>query len=216
MTRCMIAPIGNAFMEGCKEQLIATADDLRRNGYETKIEGVPDICVTPFHGLGAMRNIVIISALLWGADYILIVDNDIRLSDPTVARRLISHNLSIVTPWFDQRPFASKDGIWHVIQNPMPEPRHGLLKIEWVAVNCILFATKVFQVIDPRLFTDPMIVNEEEYLFSYLKWKGFELWQDTDSIVEMLRPPTAFWKLIPGGKNPNPFVGQYRQRELQL
>ena len=205
---CLIAPIGDQFLSGCKESLVATAKDLEANDIITKVIGIQNVCVQPFHGLGAMRNQAILNALQNQADYLLIVDNDIRLSDPTAIRALIASSKEIIVPWFDQRALA-QPGIWHKIQSPMPAPNQGLIELQWIAVNCILIATSIFRFVDPRLFTDPMITNEEGYIFDYLRFKGVRLWQDTGVFVEMLRPPTRLWEVMLGGRNPNPVPEEY-------
>lgn len=216
--KCFIASIGQEYLSGCKESIIAAIDDLTSHSCDVVFVGIHNICIQPFHGLGAMRNQAIIQALLRQMDYVLIIDNDIRLVDPTIVWKLMQTGKPVVTPWFDQRHCSLGDGVhrWYMVQNPTPEPHQGLVPLEWVAVNCILFATSVFNTVGPRLFTDPMITNEEQYIFDYLKLKGFQLWQDTDSIVEMLRPPTRFWDLIADGKNPNPNIHAKTYSEMTI
>ena len=198
---CHIALIGNEPMDGVVPALDAAALYTREQGYVMTGSEYPNFCIQPFHGLGAMRNNAILRAMEVGADYIFIIDGDIRLDDPTVLARLLDRSKLVVAPLLDQSLIAGTE--WACISHPLMDPSQGLVQLDWIAVNCILFDMSVFRIVGPRLFTDPMIVSEEDYIFRFLRVNGIRLWQDTDALVTMLRPSTKLWEVM-GYPNPAP------------
>ena len=191
---------GNDFLPDVLETGRTAVAVLAKAGIMSTLAVVNDVCVTPFHGVGAMRNHSIINGLEANATHVLIIDNDIRVDDPKAFLKLVEADKLVVSAWFDQTPCETEPGVWQVLQNPTLEPHQGLVPIKWVAVNCVMFNLCIFRMLGPRLFTDPMITNEEEYIFSYLRYYGVELWQHTDAVVQMLRPPTKIWEIVPNGR----------------
>ena len=196
----LVACMGKDFLPGTYESIQEAVKTATAQGITVTTTAIHDLCITPFHGLGAMRNIAILRAFEYSATHVLIIDNDIKLSDPLTIVELVRADKLVVTPWFDQTPCEKGKGLWQLIQEPLPKPQQGLVLLNWVAVNCILFDLTLFRLLGPRLFTDPMISNEEDYIFTYLRHYGVRLWQHTNVIVEMLRPPTKMWEVIPGGR----------------
>lgn len=199
----LIASIGDNFMNGCLETLVAASTRANTRGYPTTIWNCHDLCVTPFHGLGAMRNMAFMEALRIGADKVILVDNDIRMDDTDIVWRLAALDKLAVAPFYDLSECCTADA-WARTGAPMPYPDQGLIEIEWIATSCVMFDTAIFKMIGPRLFLDPLIANEESYIWRYLALYGVRLWQATDLQVMMLRPPTRLCDAIPGGRQVNP------------
>mgnify|MGYP001609861739 CR=1 FL=1 len=201
----LIATIGTDFMPGTKEALLEVVEETSRNGWQVALESVKNLCIEPFHGLGAMRNWAAQQAIEGQYDYLLTIDNDVLLPDKNALLRLLSRGRMVVVPFYDQIYQQEKDGgvPWDRLAEPLLEPDQGLLPITWSAVSCVLYDTVVFRYAGQRLWTDALISNEEAYYFLHLRNLGIRLWQDTDVRVNLLTGPTPVWKVM-GRPNPNP------------
>ena len=197
---CLISAIGQHFREGVREALVAAGAEAVSQGYRIGFQVVRDVCIRPFEGLGAMRNMAILQALEERWDYVLLIDNDILMEDSSVLWRLLGWHRMALTPLLDQSRVHS-DGLWERVASPMYRPFQGLQQLDWVQTGCLLLHRSALELVGPRFFSDPLIVREEEYLFRQLRLHGIRLWQDTDALVKMLESPTQLWKVI-GGHNP--------------
>lgn len=194
--------MSNAFMDGVQESIRVAAEYAKERNITTGFGFIQNLCVTPFHGLGAMRNMAIMEAIAGNWDYLFLIDTDIRLDDPSVIHKLVTDSKLVISPFLDQSLIHGKH--WKAISNPMLSSGQGIRRLNWIATNCTLFDVALFKMLGPRLFLDPMITDEESYIFNYLALYGVKLWQDTDVMVTMLRPPTKMWEVISGGVLPNP------------
>ena len=197
---CLVARIGSTPMEGVHEAIMASVRDAKDRGYQAQYMFVKNVCVQPFHGLGAMRNKALMAAIRDGAEYVLLMDDDVQLAQDTIAR-LMNHKLPVVVPFFDQRA-GEIDPARTAL--PMVAPEQGLVPLIWSVLSCVMFQVSVFKLMGPmgqRFFEDPLITNEEEYYFHHLRNMGIRLWQDTDAPVGLLRKPTHIWDIY---ARPNP------------
>ena len=204
-----IAAIGDMFLPGTREALAVCAGTALRAGYDVGLEIVKNLSIRPNEGVPAMRNMAAMSAMERRADWLFMVDNDFLLDDPMTLVKLLSVGKLAVCPFYDQSPVHGK--AVERISDPMLQPGQGLVPIQWVAINCILFSTVVLRLVGTELFTGPLITNKEEYVFLRLRNAGVQLWQDTDVAVKMLRAPTRVWANL-GQANPNPATDDNRDR----
>lgn len=195
--RVLVACIGSKFMDGCKESIIKAAEV-----YAEKAKGTCDVfiqaslTVLPPLGLGAMRNFMVERAGVQGYDYLLLMDNDVRLDDPETILKLVARGKPYITPWFDQ----STLGTTHRIADPMFTPKQGILRLSWTTPYCNLIACSVFRLTGYRPFTDSMIYCEDEYNSLHFRCYGVTIWQDTDLAVSLLRGPRLLCDTMAGLK----------------
>ena len=201
----LVAAIGTDFLPGTKEALLETIEETGKQGWQVAFIAVKNLCITPFQGLGAMRNWAAQEALSGNYDYLLTVDNDVLFNDKSAILQMLRRGQMILVPFYNQSyQIEDAEGLpWDGVAEPLLEPDQGLLPIKWAAVSCVLYNTVVFRYAGQRLWTDAMISNEEAYYFMALKNLGIRLWQDTDVRVDLLRGPTPVWKVM-GHPNPNP------------
>jgi len=181
--------MGDNFMPGVKEAATAAAKRIWEMDWTGALGSVGNLCIKPYQGLGAMRNQAIMSALNNNASHILILDNDVLLSDPDTIKKLVERNRLCIVPWFDQSSFTTVDKFRRVSW-PAYYPNQGIQRLQWHTTNCLLLDLRVARLAGCRIFTDPLIVSEEAYIFEYLASCGVNLYQDTDVQVTLLRPPS--------------------------
>lgn len=203
--RVMVGCVGSQFLEGCKESVLKAAEI-----YTQKAKGNCDVfilsslTVLPPLGLGAMRNWMVQRACLLKYDYLLLIDNDVRLDDPETILRLVNRGKPYITPWFDQSSLSTV----HRIADPMFNKGQGILKLNWTTPYCNLIDCSVFPRFSYRPFTDSMIYNEDEYNSVRFRLEGVNIWQDTDLAVSLLRGPVLLCdtlrelKIMPPGGQP--------------
>lgn len=199
--RCLITTIGNHFMPGTLESYTKAAFKTKELiGVECGLQIQHDVSIKPNEGVPTMRNWATESALEFGADWHLMVDNDFLIEDPEMLAKLICRGKPVIVPYYNQ---DEVHGVGHVerVQYPMLQPNQGCVPLEWISINCILFNTLVYKMIDKPLIPPGFITNKEDYVFLRLRNQGIQLWQDTDVQVKMLRKPTRVWENI---SQPNP------------
>jgi hypothetical protein len=203
--RVLVVPIGQSFLEGVAEGVIAAA-----GGYKEAMKAPCDIfvlqslTVLPPLGLGEMRNLAIMKAYLEGYSHLMIIDNDVVMEPDTVAR-LVNRGRGFVVPWFEQiyREGQSPE----LIHWPMFQPGQGLRRLNWTVPYCILYDIELFRsgCVDVRCHTPSMVYNEDEINSVYLRCHGVDLWQDTDTKVKLLRGPRMLHESLKELKIAKPF-----------
>lgn len=186
-----LACIGNTFMDGVREAAeAATVAFANATGGMGIMWVQPNLTVISPLGLGDMRNFMVERACLGGFDWIALLDNDVVLETDTMTR-LAAHSRDFVVPFFDQ----SALGAAYKLTHPVDEPRlnvqyaQGLRELAWTVPYCNLIRTSVFQKIGYRPFTGSMIYCEDEFNSMHFLCHGVRIWQDTDTVVKLLRPP---------------------------
>lgn len=182
-----ICHIGVDFLPGVQDAARDAALGLKEipGPWQVTVNHLENICIFPNYGLGAMRNMAIIDSLYAGADYVLLLENDVKLRHDTL-RQLVETDKPAVVPYFDYAipPYPN-------IVHPYHEAATGLRQIEWAVFSCVLFQRSVFENISCNPFTDIMIEWWEKYHWRLFALKGVPLWQQTDAIVDLLRKPTG-------------------------
>lgn len=209
-----IVAIGQHFMEGVAESIRECAKATVQAGFSVGVEVIRDVSIRPNEGVPAMRNWAAMAAMEKKADYLFMLDNDFLLDDPQTLVKLLSHRRLAVAPFYNQS-LVHGQGEAERISDPMLQPGQGLVPINWVSINVILFDTTIFRLVGTELFTGPLITNKEDYVFLRLRNAGVQLWQDTDTVVQMLRPPTKTWQNL-GEKNPNPNTKESRENAQRI
>lgn len=184
----LLACIGDAFMPGVKEAAFAAVEAygaVTHGAYELFL--LPNLTVIPPLGLGAMRNFMVRRAHLLGYDYLMLLDNDVVLSPDTITR-LVAHGKPYITPWYDQTPFVGNDK-FVIVNDPMYQAKQGLRVLKWTVPYCNLIRRDLFSVGDFAPFTESMIYHEDCYNSSRFRCRGYDIWQDTDIVVKLLRGP---------------------------
>ena len=203
--RCLVSAIGTNFMPGCLDNLIQSIFYANDRGFDVDFECVKDVSIKPSEGVPMMRNRAIVASLEGQYDYLFMIDNDFLMDDHSVLFRLLLSGQPLMTPWYDQSelPLYIEEGEFVRIQQPMIYPDQGMVPINWISINCIMFQTGIFRVTGPELFPMGIVTNKEEYIFAKLRTHGFRLWQNSDVRVKMLKPPNPAWEML-GLPNPNP------------
>ena len=203
--KVLIVPIGQNFLPGVAEAIIATAREYQRLAQATcDIFVLQSLTVLPPLGLGEMRNLAIMKAYLEDYAYLMLIDNDVLLEPDTVIR-LVNRGKGFVVPWFEQ--LYKTDGTSDAIHWPIFAPGQGLRELAWTVPYCILYDMALFHSgqVDVRCHTPSMLYNEDEINSVYLRCKGVALWQDTDARVKLLRGPRMLWESLEGLKLAKPF-----------
>ena len=181
--------MGTDFLPGVKEAAIVAAGHIWAMGWKGNVGAVANLCVKPYQGLGAMRNHAITRALRSNATHVLIIDNDVLLQAPDTIARLVNRSKLCIVPWMNQSEFTTNQK-YRRISWPDYYPDQGLQRLLWHTTNCLLLDLRVARLVGCHVFTDPLIISEEEYIFEYLATYGVKLYQDTDVQVALLRPPS--------------------------
>jgi len=198
---CLVASIGTDFLPGCLEALTRAMLFARDAGISMSYQVIRNVCIKPNEGVPFMRNDAITAAMEGDYDYLLMVDNDVLVSDPATIIKLILAGPPLITPWYDCSSLNGMD--FPRVARPMYYPNQGILPLHWVSINCLLFHVGILRAIGPYIFPEAIVTNKEEHIFRRLKVAGFKLYQDTSTAVELLRMPTKTWNVV-GGVNPNP------------
>ena len=202
----MVCCIGQHFLPGVLEAANRALRYAGSQGHGGILNVILDICVGDAMGVGDMRDMAAVAALNERADYMLMLENDVVLAEDALTR-LLALGRPVVTPylWPAYAPGHGKHGIGlgdscpptlekgdEIVRtsDPMVYPKQGLVPLRWHVMSCLLWSTAVFRHLGPRIFHHSApVTNYEQTLFDYLRSQGYTLWQDTDTRVDLLRPP---------------------------
>ena len=210
----MVACIGNKFLPGCKEGIFnATHVYSVKTGAKSGIIVEQNLTVLPPLGLGVMRNFMVMTACNEGFDYLLIIDNDVLVDDEDLIIKLVATGKQYVVPYFDQESIR-KDGEVYKIHEPMYRKGQGILKLKWTTPYLNLISTMCFRLTGERPFTESMIFNEDCFNSLWFTRHGIQIWQDTNTSVNLLRGPQSLSEHMQGLKLCGP-DGEYLPDEKQ-
>lgn len=182
--------VGVNHMEGTEDALKCAVQFAGEQGYNVAVYRQEDVTVIPYHGVGAMRNNLLLIGYEAGASYLAILDNDVTLAEDSLVR-LAERCRSAIVPYFDQSAFRSEEQNPILVSRPPHLPNQGMAKLEWSVSSCLMFTREAFRLIGPRPFSDPLIADEDDYNWRAWRFQGIELWEDTDTTVRLLKPPTV-------------------------
>ena len=180
----LVAAIGNLWEEGAwwrlQDMMLATAVA----GHSVSLQEMRDVSLFSFEAIPMMRWSASMMARDAGVEWILMVDNDTLVEKDTLLR-LLAHDRPVVFPMLEDlekrwpriiAPLASPDVI---------EKGHGLMPVRWAAMSCMLFNTKIFNVLEPTAW------RGTDYLFAQcLSYLGHRIYVDSDTVVKVVKGPT--------------------------
>ena len=239
--RVLIAIIGKPD-EKLLEAARGAANHFSTNGGLADIYVQQDLCVIPYHGLGAMRNTAVMLARERGYDWLMMLDTDVFFEKPDVLTRLWARKKHAIIPYLVQEhlekqphrltePQFTKDSEkggfrpvrWKAEDYGVTIPASGvpdssgLLRLKWSVLSCVLFDCQVFTRVGERPFVDSLIISEDEYNGLWFRRNGVEWWQDLSVEVKLLKPPTELWKNLEqlGGRKPEILRPQEMEAVIQ-
>jgi len=209
LTRVVVIAIGTDFLPGCLEHLTKTMLYAADRGMDVGFSVIRNVCIRPNEGVPFMRNDAIALAMAGGWDYMLMVDNDILCDDHSLIVDLVRAGPPLIAPWYNQ-VITEEDGSIPRVQSPMVYPHQGIIPLNWISINCVLFHVGALRAAGgPTLIPEAIVTNKEEHIFRKFELVGFRLWQNTNTFITLLRPPTQTWKKV-GEANPNPDTPENR------
>lgn len=183
------AHIGDQYMEGVEEAVMKSAEYAAARGY--RVEGIVqhDVLMWRVHGLGAMINNALMCGMEAEADYVMTVENDVLIPEDTIWR-LATRSKPAIVPFFDQSTFTPPDNPYQRVTWPPADRDQGLIRIEWAASSLVMWSKEALALVGPRPYTNACILSEDEYNWRAWRLQGVYLWQDTSTVVKLLRPPS--------------------------
>ena len=186
--RIMVASVGQHFMPGVRESIMEACLYTKAQGYHVESMVVFDLCVgLEANGVSAMREFAAISALRDDMDYLLLVENDVRFDDKEIIIKLMNAGKHIVAPMLNQQEINGTE--WKRLSHPLLYPMQGLVPLHWHVFSCLMFDMLVFERLGVRCFVSAPISNYETFFFTWAATQRVRLWQDTSSLVTLLRNP---------------------------
>ena len=198
-----------------RDMLTANVTRWREAGGRCDLNVQHDLCITSHVGLATMRNFAIMRSLSYGADFVLLLEDDVEFTGEGDILTMASRSKDITVPylaqpgsperisgpqmcfcqegqqtWWDRVRFT--DG-YNQVTDAWEEPllvQGELLRLHWAVFSCVLFRASVFQRIGERPFVETLATNEDEYNCLWWERNGVELWQDLGVTAKLLRPPT--------------------------
>jgi len=139
------------------------------------------VVVLPYQHLNPMRDTACLEAHNSGAEYLLLIENDV-LPEKDMLIRLLRWHMPVVVPYmFDEklgRPIAA----------PSYPKNKGLQVVEWSVLSCILIWCKVLNCFnDCSPFRDVM---HEGLFYKRLIHFGHQAYQDTSTELKLAQRPT--------------------------
>ncbi len=180
----LVTPIGNLWDDGAwwrlQDMLLATA----MAGHSVSLQEMLDASVFSFEAIPMMRWSASMMARDGGVEWLLMVDNDVLLEKDTLLR-LLAHDRPVVFPMLEDLEKRWPRVIAPLSGPDIIEPGHGLVPVRWAAMSCMLFNTKIFNVLEPNAW------RGNDYLFAQsLNFLGHRIYVDTDTVVKVTHGPT--------------------------
>ena len=180
----LVAPIGNLWDEGAwwrlQDMMLATS----MAGHSISLQEMLDASIFSFEAIPMMRWSASMMARDGGVEWILMVDNDVLVEKDTLLR-LLAHDRPVVFPMLEDMAKHLPRVIAPLSGPDLIEPGHGLVPVRWSAMSCMLFNTKIFNVLEPNVW------RGNDYLFAQgLNYLGHRVYVDTDTVVRVTKGPT--------------------------
>jgi len=180
----LVAPIGNLWEEGgwwrLQDMMLQTAVA----GHSVSLQEMRDASIFSFEAIPMMRWSASMMARDSGVEWLLMVDNDVWVEKDTLLR-LMAHDRPVVFPMLEDMEKRLPRIIAPLSGPDFSEPGHGLVPVRWSAMSCMLFNTKVFNVLSETAW------RGSDYLFAQcLNYLGHRIYVDTDTVVKVTRGPT--------------------------
>ena len=193
--RLLVSSIGTDWLPGVREGIDVAVQAFQDAGGEAGVQAIGNLCIIPYMALEAMRNYGIMMARQWRMDYILLIENDVLITDPKTLVKLVTKGCPIISPYFDQTelipPGVEKA---HTLYGPMYKANQGLKQVDWTVRSCVLFDCRVFDRIGERPFIDVSMYDVDRYHGLYFQRCGVDWFMDTDTSVKLLRYPSPAWE----------------------
>lgn len=179
----LITPIGNLWEPDAwwrlQDMLLATATA----GHSISLQEVTDSSLFSFEAIAMMRWSASMMARDGGVEWLLMVDNDVLLEKDTLLR-LLAHDRPVVFPMLEDLEKKLPRIIAPLSAPDLTEPGHGLVPVRWAAMSCMLFNTKIFNVLEPTAW------RGSDHVFAQaLNFIGHRIYVDTDTVVKVVKGP---------------------------
>lgn len=180
----LVCTIGNLWDEGCwwrlQDCLLATAEA----GYSVSLQEFKDPSLFSFEAIPMMRWSASMMARDGGAEWCLMVDNDVWMEKDTIVR-LLAHDRPVVFPYIEDMEKRLPRIIAPLSGPDIQEPGHGLVPVRWSAMSVMLFNARIFNHLEPTAW------RGSDYLFAQcLNNMGHRIYVDTDTVVRVTHGPT--------------------------
>lgn len=179
-------------MPGVESAAEKAATYAEGRGFRVMVVVQHDVLMYRVQGLGAMRNNALMLGMEHEADFVVLLENDVELSEDSLYRLALASKPAVI-PYFDQAFLSPGDRLQRV-NFPCPVPNQGLVRIAWAASSFVMWSREALGLVGPRPYTDACILNEDEYNWRAWGLQGVRLWQDTNTVVKLLRPPSDMRK----------------------
>ena len=180
----LITPIGNLWDDGAWWRLQDCMLHTAQAGYSLSLQEVNDASLFSFEAIPMMRWHASMLARDSGAEWLFMVDNDVWLEKDTLVR-LLAHDRPVVFPFIEDMEKRLPRIIAPLSGPDLMESGKGLVPVKWSAMSCMLFNTKIFNVLEPTAW------RGSDYLFGQcLNFIGHRIYVDTDTVIHVTHGPT--------------------------
>ena len=180
----LVAPIGNMWDEGAWHRLQDMMLHTSMAGHSVSLQEMLDSSIFSFEAIPMMRWSASMMARDGGIEWLFMVDNDALVEKDTLLR-LLAHDVPVVFPMLDDLEKRHPRVVTPLSSPDLTESGMGLLPVRWAAMSCMLFNTKIFNVLDPTAW------RGNDYLFAQaLNFMGHRVYVDTDTVVKVTKGPT--------------------------
>lgn len=177
----VVVTIGNLWAEGTWHRLMDMVVHAERAGLVVAVQEVDDTSLMPGDAIGRMRASAAMTGLDSGAEWLLMVDNDVLL-EPDTLERLLTHDRPVVFPLLNDLEGRYP---WAPLTSPRLEPNTGLRPVRWAAMSVMLFNPRIFNAVSAYAW------HADDYAFGqHLNHIGHRIYVDTDTLVSVVRGPS--------------------------
>ena len=178
----LVACIGNLWEKDAwwhlQDMLLTTAVA----GHSISLQEVYDPSIFSHDAIHMLRWQASMLARDSGIEWCLMVDNDVLVEKDTLLR-LLAWDRPVVYPYLEDLEQRFPLSI-APMSAPELEPGHGLVPVRWAAMSCMLFNTRVFNVLDSNAW------RGTDFLFGQaLNYLGHRIYVDTDTVVKVVKGP---------------------------
>lgn len=196
----LVVGIGNAWEKGAWWRLQDMMLAAVQKGHSMSLQEVRDPAFFSFEAIPMMRWSASMMARDGGIEWCLMVDNDVLVEKDTLLR-LLAHDRPVVFPWLEDLEKRLPRRVAPMSGPDIMEPGHGLVPVQWAAMSCMLFNTKIFNHLEPTAW------RGSDFLFGQaLNHLGHRIYVDTNTVVKVTKGP-ARW----AGKSYDEFWADHRK-----
>ena len=180
----LVTPIGNLWKEGGWWRLQDMLFHCANNGHNVSLQEMRDTSPLSTQAIGLMRWQASMTARDAGVEWLLMVDNDVLLEKDTLLR-LMAHDRPVVFPLIEDLEQRFPEEVSPLSCPPALESGQGLVPVRWSAMSCMLFNTRIFNVLDSNAWW-----GTDYHFGQALNYIGHRIYVDTDTVIKVSQGPT--------------------------